>query len=62
MRELTHRRYPERPDCRHVYYGDVYVDPIAIRSDAKPWASMVRPGGPLRGSRLERRRDAALAG
>jgi hypothetical protein len=41
MRELTRRRYAERPDCRHVYYGDVYVDPIAIRSDAKPWASMV---------------------
>jgi hypothetical protein len=25
MPELTRRRYPERPDCWHVYYGDVHV-------------------------------------
>jgi hypothetical protein len=29
--ELTRRRYPERPDCWHVYYGDVHVGTIAIR-------------------------------
>lgn len=31
MPELTRRRYPERPDCWHVYYGDVHVGTIAIR-------------------------------
>ncbi len=29
---LTRRRYPERPDCWHVYYGDVRAGTIAIRS------------------------------
>lgn len=29
MRELTRRRYRERPDCWHVYYGDVQVGTIA---------------------------------
>jgi hypothetical protein len=23
--ENPERRYPERPDCWHVYYGDVHV-------------------------------------
>ncbi len=31
MPELTRRRYPERPDCWHVYYGDVHVGTIALR-------------------------------
>jgi hypothetical protein len=31
MPALTRRRYPERPDCWHVYYGDVHVGTIAIR-------------------------------
>lgn len=31
MPELTRRRYPERPDCWHVYYGDVRVGVIAVR-------------------------------
>jgi hypothetical protein len=29
MPNLTRRRYPERPDCWHVYYGDVHVGTIA---------------------------------
>jgi hypothetical protein len=41
MPELTRRRYPERPDCWHVYYGDVHVGTIAIRvgcpHDEDPW-------------------------
>lgn len=32
MPELTRRRYPERQDCWHVYYGDVCVGTIARRS------------------------------
>jgi hypothetical protein len=31
MPELTRRRYPERPGCWHVYYGDVRVGTIAVR-------------------------------
>lgn len=31
MPTLTRRRYPERPDCWHVYYGDVNVGTIAVR-------------------------------
>ena len=31
MPTLTRRRYPERPDCWHVYYGDVHVGTIAIQ-------------------------------
>ena len=31
MPTLTRRRYRERPDCWHVYYGDVHVGTIAIR-------------------------------
>jgi hypothetical protein len=38
---LTRRRYPERQDCWHVYYGDVHVGTIAIRAgipfDEDPW-------------------------
>jgi hypothetical protein len=41
MPELTRRRYPERPDCWHVYYGDVQVGTLAIRTgnpaDTDPW-------------------------
>jgi hypothetical protein len=29
---LTRRRYPERLDCWHIYYGDVHVGTIAIRA------------------------------
>jgi hypothetical protein len=32
MPALTRRRYPERPDCWHVYYGDVHVGTIARRT------------------------------
>ena len=31
MPTLTRRRYPERPDCWHVYYGDVHAGTIARR-------------------------------
>jgi hypothetical protein len=31
MPALARRRYPERPDCWHVYYGDVQIGTIAIR-------------------------------
>jgi len=31
MPSLTRRRYPERPDCWHVYYGDVHAGTIAKR-------------------------------
>jgi hypothetical protein len=30
--EPTRRRIPERPDCWHVYYGDVNIGTIAIRA------------------------------
>jgi hypothetical protein len=30
MPALTRRRYPERQDCWHVFYGDVHVGTIAI--------------------------------
>jgi hypothetical protein len=32
MPALTRRRYSERPDCWHVYYGDVHVGTIASRT------------------------------
>jgi hypothetical protein len=31
MPELTRRRYPERPDCWHVYHDDVQAGTIAMR-------------------------------
>jgi hypothetical protein len=31
MTALTRRRYPERIDCWHVYYGDVHLGTIARR-------------------------------
>ena len=34
MPALTRRRYPERLDCWHVYYGDVNVGTIARRTGA----------------------------
>src|SRR6267378_1448855 len=41
MPTLTRRRYPERPDCWHVYYGDVHAGTIARRvgnpHDTDPW-------------------------
>ena len=38
MLALTRRRYPERQDCWHVYYGDVHVGTIA-RSVGNPNAA-----------------------
>src|SRR5260370_4892802 len=53
MPELTRRRYPDRPDCWHVYYGDVHVGTIAIRigipHDEDPWAG---PAASIPGSHL----------
>ena len=41
MPTLTRPRYPERPDCWHIYYGDVCVGAIARRVgnpfDTDPW-------------------------
>jgi hypothetical protein len=41
MPKLTRRCYSERPDCWHVYYGDVNVGTIARRvgqpHDEDPW-------------------------
>ena len=50
MPELTRRRYPERPDCWHVYVGDVHVGTIAIRTgcpvdvDQWEWSCGFYPG------------------
>jgi hypothetical protein len=50
MPELTRRRYPERPDCWQVYYGDVHVGTIARRvgqphdQDAWQWLCGFYPG------------------
>ena len=35
MPVLTRRRYPERQDCWHVYFGDVHVGTI-VRSVGNP--------------------------
>ena len=42
MPELTRRRYRERQDCWHVYYGDVHVGTIARRVGIPhaPWSTM----------------------
>jgi hypothetical protein len=41
MSTLTRRRYPERPDCWHVYHGDGHGGTIARRvgnpNDTDPW-------------------------
>ena len=43
---LTRRRYPERPDCWHIYFGDVQAGTIAMRvgnpHDTDPWELPVR--------------------
>ncbi len=31
MLALTRRRFPERPDCWHVYYGDIHIGEMATR-------------------------------
>jgi hypothetical protein len=36
MPDLTRRRYRERQDCWHVYYGDVHVGTIARRVGIRP--------------------------
>ena len=41
MPQLTHRRYAERLDCWHIYFGDIHVGTIAHRvghpHDQDPW-------------------------
>jgi hypothetical protein len=41
MPKLTRRRYPERQDCWHIYFGDVRVGTVARRvgqpHDEDPW-------------------------
>lgn len=50
MPALTRRRYPERQDCWHVYYGDVCVGTIARRAgcpvdeDQWEWGCGFYPG------------------
>ena len=50
MPTLTRRRYPERLDCWHVFYGDIHVGTIAIRSgipvdrDQWGWSCGFYPG------------------
>jgi hypothetical protein len=50
MPQLTRRRYPERPDCWHIYFDDVHVGTIAIRSgiphdkDLWGWSCGFYPG------------------
>ena len=52
MLALTRRRYPERPDCWHVHYGDVHVGTImrrvGIPNSAPPWSWSCgfHPGSP----------------
>jgi hypothetical protein len=43
MPALTRRRYPERPDCWHVYYGDVRVG-IPPGEDPWGWTCGFYPG------------------
>jgi hypothetical protein len=44
MPALTRRRYPERQDCWHVYFGDVHVGTIA-RSVGIPNAASLGQAG-----------------
>jgi hypothetical protein len=50
MAVLTRRKYPERVDCWHIYYGDVCVGTIARRTgcpvdvDQWEWGCGVYPG------------------
>jgi hypothetical protein len=52
MPELTRRRYPEREDCWHVYYGDVHVGTIAVRAR---WARLGLDRACSEGARPRRR-------
>ena len=50
MPMLTRRRYPERTDCWHIYFGDVHVGTIARRvgqphdQDPRQWLCGFYPG------------------
>ncbi len=50
MPELTRRRYKERVDCWHIYFGDVQAGTIArrvgqpIEKDAWEWSAGFYPG------------------
>jgi hypothetical protein len=63
MLALTRRRYPERQDCWHVYYGDVHVGTIARRTgcpvDVDQWEWRcgfypgIEPGGHQSGTAID---------
>jgi hypothetical protein len=63
MPELTRRRYPERQDCWHVYYGDVHAGTIARRTgcpvDVDQWEWKcgfypgIEPGGHQGGTAVD---------
>jgi hypothetical protein len=63
MPALTRRRYPERQDCWHVYYGDVHVGTIARRTgcpvDVDQWEWRcgfypgIEPGGHQDGTAVD---------
>jgi hypothetical protein len=50
MPDLTRRRYPERPDCWHIFYGDVQAGTIEMRTgiphdeDTWEWSVGFYPG------------------
>jgi hypothetical protein len=50
MPALTRRKYPERPDCWHIYFGDVHAGTIAMRvgnphdTDQWEWICGFYPG------------------
>lgn len=50
MPELTRRRYAERSDCWHVYFGDVHAGTIArrngcpVETDQREWMAGFYPG------------------
>jgi hypothetical protein len=64
MPELTRRRSLDAPDeCWHVYYGDVRVGTVAIRTGMPPgedplgWACEFYPGQPSGGMHRRHRGD-----
>jgi hypothetical protein len=71
MPELTRRRYPERHDFRHIYYGDVHVGTLAKRpgnpndSDPRGWRcgfySGSQPGDCRGGTAASLERNPAIA-
>ena len=42
MPELTRRRSEDRPDCWHIYYGDVHAGTIAMPTNGNGPAASIR--------------------